>query len=80
MDISILTEEHKSNLNGYKVAMEHLESVINDPDTMDGVICMDKNHRLMFDIDYLNDKIMEHMEAKYRDYCNMLADVEVSRE
>ena len=75
-----LNAEHESNLHGYKIALDDLCNVLDDPDIMDGVICMDKNHRLMFDIEYLCDKIMEYMDANYRGYYNILADKEAADE
>lgn len=69
-----------SILNGYKIAMEDLKTVLYDPDTIDGVICMDKKHRLMLDIDYLNDKIMDYMEIQFKQYYIALAAKEASDE
>lgn len=71
---------NNSILNGYKIAMDDLKTVLYDPDTIDGVICMDKKHRLMFDIDYLNDKIMEYMERQFKQYFISLADKESTDE
>ena len=75
-----LNAEHESNLHGFVIAMNSLEDILNDPDTYDGVICMDKNHRLMFDTDVLRDNIMEYINADYRDYYKVLADKEAEDE
>lgn len=67
-------------LIGYETAMDNIEKILYDPDTYDGVICMDKNHRLMFDTDILMDRIMELLRADYRDYYKVLADKEAANE
>ena len=80
MDNSMLNEKHQSNLLGYEIAMDGIEKILNDPDLYDGVICMDNDHRLMFDTDKLSYRIMNYMHADYRDYFMVLENKEAEDE